>query len=135
MDTTIVVVVCMAAVQIVLGYFFVKYYELANQQAKLLESNLDVDLDLATSDQLLFELRKRQIEYIMLRPDMSKPGEVSLTVEVHGIPPIPACGVIKTASDISLKQLESTNEGRAFLERINFKEGIDGLPPWIDPNF
>jgi hypothetical protein len=103
------------------------------QQARL--DNTGVDLELATWDQLWTEIRtRREHSYILLKPELDTPGQVTLALEIHNVPPIPACGVLKVASEMQLKQLGSTPQGREFLAHIERlkEEGFSGLPPWLE---
>ncbi len=102
-------------------------------QARL--ENTDVDLEMATWDQLWIEIRKRrEHSYILLKPDLSVPGQVTLNLEIHNIPPLHACGILKTASALQMRQLSSTPEGREFLNNLDSNienNDFDGLPPWL----
>lgn len=125
-----------AAVIGVLATLTLKYRTKYLNSRKARLENLEVDLELATSDQLWEQLRQRpKQDYILLRPDFTKHGQVALQMEVHNIPPIPATGILKVASEMHMQQLGSTAEGRQFIEMMERAkdEGIDvdGLPPWL----
>jgi hypothetical protein len=125
-----------AAVIGVLATLTLKYRTKYMQSQKARLENMEVDLELATSDQLWEQLRQRpKQDYILLRPDFTKQGQVALQMEVHNIPPIPATGILKVAAEMHMKQLSMTTHGREFLERIDRlkAEGTDSLPPWLMP--
>jgi hypothetical protein len=70
------------------------------------EANLAVDLDLATSDQLLAEMRKRPRTYLLLLPvNNMEEGCFGLSVEVHNIDAVPAAGILKVAAAMAEKEL------------------------------
>lgn len=63
------------------------------------------DLSLATSDQLLGELRNRPgCPYLMLLP-MNDDLTQGLSIEIHNIPPIPCLQMLSTATRITFKEL------------------------------
>ena len=101
----------------VLTYLTMKYRtKFLNAQEARRQS---MDLELATTDQLLEELKRRPSPYILLRTSSETimGGEMmTLEMDVHNIPTIPAVGMLNMAAQLSMKELRSTPEGRAFLE-------------------
>ena len=72
--------------------------------ALLQKHQLQFDLELATSDQLLTELRSRpQPPYILLLPVFEQ-ASISLQMEIHNLPPDIAIGLLKLAYKLSYKQ-------------------------------
>lgn len=70
------------------------------------QANLAVDLELATSDQLLGEMRKRPRTYLLLLPvNNMEEGCFGLSVEVHNIDAVPAAGILKMAAALAEKEL------------------------------
>lgn len=63
------------------------------------------DLELATSEQLLGELRKRPFPYILIRP-VEEQHMQGLNVEINGIPPVPTLCMLQTSAALTLKQLK-----------------------------
>lgn len=67
--------------------------------------NLPVDLELATSEQLLGELRSRNIlNYITLWPTFQDEG-MTLKMEVHNVDPIRAVGILKVAAKLTVDEI------------------------------
>lgn len=76
---------------------------------KIIAKNLDVDLDLATTEQLMIELRKRPNTYLMLWPlqKTDQEGSFGLSIETHGLDAVASCGVLKIAAHLTEKDLRS----------------------------
>lgn len=74
-----------------------------------------VDLELATTDQLLHELKKRPMcPFLLVRPQ-----EQGVTVESHNIPPVPTAQMLTFAAFIVQKQLTSQGidfDGPRFMD-------------------
>lgn len=88
----------------VLAYRYRKLYLTAHDRRK---QNLLCDLELATSDDLLEEMRKRPRSYVLLLPVQNmEEGSFGLKVEAHCIDPVPMCGILKMAGAIAQKELE-----------------------------
>lgn len=64
------------------------------------------DLELATSDQLLEELRKRPgAPYLMLSP-INGEDHQGLSIEVHNIPPVPCFHMLHLATTLTFRELK-----------------------------
>lgn len=64
------------------------------------------DLDLATSDQLLNELRKRSgVPYVMISP-FSNDDCDGIKIEVHNVPPLAVVKMLELGSTLINKQFE-----------------------------
>lgn len=74
-----------------------------------------VDLELATTDQLLSELKNRPMcPFVLVRPQ-----EQGVVVESHNIPPIPTAQMLTVAAFVVQKQLTSQGidfDGPRFME-------------------
>ncbi len=65
--------------------------------------SLEFDLELATTDQLLAEMRRRpQPQYVLLLPKFESEG-ISLNMEVHNLPPNIVSGLLTIAHKLSVK--------------------------------
>lgn len=105
------------------GLFYIRRFRLRwlNERKARME-NLPPDLELATSEQLFFELRNRQISYILLLPvNSQQEGCFGLTVEVNGISQVNAAGIMGMAATLSLKELK-----RQGVEFPGSENGEDG---------
>lgn len=91
---------------IVLTHGYKKYSEwnqLIKEHKKKKEEELLVDLELATSDQLLEELKRRpQTPFLLVRP-----YDQGVSIESHNIPPIPTAHILTAAAFIVQKDLAS----------------------------
>jgi hypothetical protein len=106
----------------VLAYRYRRMYLASYDRQK---QNLLCDLELATSDQLLEEIRKRPLSYILLMPvNNMEEGSFGLKVEAHCIDPVPMCGILKMAGAIAQKELER--------QGIELPDGPDFGPPQED---
>lgn len=73
---------------------------------KQFQASLVEDLELATSEQLFTELRKRPSHpYILLMPLKSE-NHQGISVEVHGVPPAMSLLVLKMATMVTTKELQ-----------------------------
>lgn len=87
--------------------------KILSQNRKIEEFNktrslsLEEDLELATSDQLLAELRKRSgIPYLLVLP-ISKDDTQGISIEVHNIPPIPCLHLLRLATELTFNELKT----------------------------
>jgi hypothetical protein len=65
---------------------------------------LQLDLELATTDQLLAELRKRpQPQFVLLLPRFELMG-IDLQMEVHNLPPHIALGLLRLGHKLAARQ-------------------------------
>lgn len=68
--------------------------------------NILEDLELATSEQLLEELRKRpKLPYVMLSPVLDEETN-GITIEVHNMSPTPAVQILAVATKITICELK-----------------------------
>lgn len=68
--------------------------------------DLPIDLELATSEQLIGELRKRpQCSYVMLRAKFRE-DNVELNIEINNIHPQAALSLVEMAQDLMRKKME-----------------------------
>jgi hypothetical protein len=64
------------------------------------------DLELATSDQLLGELRKRPgAPYLMLSPIQGEDHQ-GISIEIHNIPPVPCLQMLHMATSLTFHELK-----------------------------
>lgn len=74
-----------------------------------------VDLELATTDQLLYELKRRPMcPFLLVRPQ-----EQGVVVESHNIPPVPTAQMLTFAAFVVQKQLTSQGidfDGPRFMD-------------------
>lgn len=90
-----------------LGYSLVKNRKQVATLQKQLQGSLAEDLELATSEQLMNELRKRPSHpYILLMPLKSE-NHQGISVEIHGVPPVMSLMVLRMATMITTKELEN----------------------------
>lgn len=89
-----------------LGFLAFRYKRRCKKLQDKLAENLEVDLELATSDQLIMEMRNRPRSYLLMLPinDLEE-GSFGLTVEVHNVMPVPATHIMKMAAVMSEKEL------------------------------
>jgi hypothetical protein len=74
---------------------------------KKMIANVEVDLELATTQQLMSEMRKRPPTYLMILPkDNIAEGMFELSVEIHNIEAVPAAGMLKMAAFLAEKELK-----------------------------
>ncbi len=79
----------------------------------LRQQNLLLDLELATTDQLMKELRDRpNTHYIMLIPHfmLNSTGVMNLQMEVHNIDPVLATSIIKTGYHLASQRNNAAAE-------------------------
>lgn len=91
----VAVITALSLLNCALSVYYSRRYHLAHK--KLLK-NLDVDLELATSEQLVSELRKRPIQAIIVRPQKTAPNKVNVIVDVCGMTPEDAGLIFQTLS-------------------------------------
>jgi len=92
--------------------------QLQEQLTGILEKDpLQLDLELATTEQILGELRKRpQPPFVLLLPKFEPLG-MDLDVEVHNLPPHIALGLLKMAHKLAAKQHgQGVDQADIFLE-------------------
>jgi hypothetical protein len=95
---------------VVIGFLFQVAYKARRDLKKLNDlrnKNMLEDLELATSDQLLGELRKRPgIPYLMLSP-VSEEHHEGLSIEIHNIGPVPCLQMLQIATTLTYRELKS----------------------------
>jgi hypothetical protein len=70
------------------------------------KSMLD-DLELATSEQLLTELRKRSgLAYLLVMP-VNNEDKQGITIDIHNIPPVPCFHMLRLATSFTFHELKS----------------------------
>lgn len=71
------------------------------------QQNLLVDLDLATTDQLREELRKRPVNYLLITPlDTNDDEHIHLNIESKGIPPVSCANILRVAAAMTIRELK-----------------------------
>lgn len=101
------VIVVLAGVSVFLAYKVLEYRN--NHKANVLHrrEGLLEDLELATSDQLLTELRKRPgVPYLMLSPIEGEEHK-GMSIEIHNIPPIPCLQMLHIATALTFRELKA----------------------------
>jgi len=105
-----------------LGFSLLRYKLMARRlqdqlNAVLEKDPLQLDLELATTDQILGELRKRpQPPFVLLLPKFEPLG-MDLDMEVHNLPPHIALGLLKLAHKLAAKQSgQGVGQADIFLE-------------------
>jgi hypothetical protein len=89
---------------VVIAYRYRRKWLAAHERLK---ANLDMDLDLATTEQLMDQLRKRPNDCIILSPVYTEDDATfGINVEVHGLDPVQACRVLKMSSILAMRELE-----------------------------
>lgn len=103
------VILILAAACVFLAYKVLEYRSIHKANIALTETrrmNMMEDLELATSDQLLGELRKRPgVPYMLLSP-IEGEDHGGMTVEIHNIPPIPCLQMLHFATAMTFKTLK-----------------------------
>lgn len=103
------VIVILAATCVFLGYMLLVYRSNHKANIKLTETrrqNLEEELELATSDQLLGELRKRPgVPYLMISP-IEAEDHGGMNLEIHNIPPIPCLQMLHVATAMTFRTLK-----------------------------
>jgi hypothetical protein len=118
-----VVFLFLAALSSVVAVYFYRKYTAQVEETKAVAAKftqkkseeLLVDLELATSDQLLNELKNRPMcPFLLVRPQ-----EQGVMVESHNIPPVPTAQMLTFAAFIVQKQLTSQGidfDGPKFMD-------------------
>lgn len=89
-----------------LSYSLIKRIKQVGTLKKQLQGSLTEDLELATSEQLMGELRRRPSQpYILLMPIKSQ-NHQGLSVEIHGVPPAMSVSVLRMATMVTTKELQ-----------------------------
>lgn len=110
-----------------LAYSFVKSNKQVVVLKKQLQGSLLEDLELATSDQLMGELRRRPSHpYILLMPIKSQDHQ-GLSVEIHGVPPAMSIAVLRMATMVTTKELQERG--------VEIPEMDDMMPPEFPDSF
>lgn len=104
-----------------LVYSVVKSKKQVAQLKKQLQGSLVEDLELATSEQLMGELRRRPSHpYILLMPIKSQ-NHQGLSVEIHGVPPVMSLAVLRMATMVTTKELQERG--------VEIPEEMGEMPP------
>ena len=101
---------------------------IANKRSKQIGSlkkqnqlSLEEDLELATSSQLLDELRKRPAyPYVMIQPQTSE-DHMGLSIEIHNMSPAMSVSILKMATIVTTKELKERG--------VEMSEEDSFLPP------
>lgn len=90
-----------------LGALVLRYRHKYKVQQEQRKKGLLEDLELATSEQLLAELRSRPgCPYLMLSP-MENDDVKGITIEVHNITPVPCLSMLHLATALTFRELKS----------------------------
>lgn len=96
----LVALIALIALIVFLVWSLIKNQKLQKQ----LQKNLEEDLELATSEQLMNELRKRpEYPYVILFPLKSE-NYHGFSIEIHGMPPTVALMTLRMAGVILVKE-------------------------------
>lgn len=110
MDPNLLYAVISGIIFVAVIVFWLLYSVIKNRKVvatlkKQLRNTLTEDLELATSDQLMQELRRRPSHpYILLLP-IKSPDQQGISVEIHGLAPVLSLGVLKMATMVTTKEL------------------------------
>ena len=100
------VTIVLSVVCIFLAYKVLHYRNVHKAHLEIRKQGILEDLELATSDQLLGELRKRPaLPYLMLFP-LEGEDHKGLSIEVHNIPPVPCMQMLHVAAALTLQELK-----------------------------
>jgi len=101
-----VVVVILAASCIFLGRLVLAQRQKLKTFTDARHQSMLDDLDLATSEQLLGELRKRPgSPYLMLSPIQGEDHQ-GISIEIHNIPPVPCLQMLHMATNLTFHELK-----------------------------
>lgn len=90
-----------------LGYMVFYYRNRHKAHLDHHRQNMMEDLELATSSQLLAELRKRPgCPYLLLIP-VEQEHAKGMSIEVHNVPPVPCLSMLHMATSITMRELKS----------------------------
>jgi hypothetical protein len=96
-----------AGLSVFLGVMLLRYRHKYKVHLERRKQGMLEDLELATSDQLLSELRSRPgCPFLMLSP-MHGEDMQGLTIEVHNIPPVPCLSMLHLATALTFRELKS----------------------------
>lgn len=99
------VIAILGATVIVLGRIVFKYRHDHKVHLERRNQSMFEDLELATSDQLLAELRKRTaFPYLLLSP-IENDDNKGISIEIHNIPPIPCLQMLSFAASMTAIEL------------------------------
>lgn len=99
--------VVLTASTIILGYKCMVYRNRHKAHLDQRKKGVLDDLELATSDQLLNELRRRSgCPYLMLSP-IEGEDHKGISIEIHNIPPVPCLQMLHIATAMTFKQLKA----------------------------
>jgi hypothetical protein len=91
------------------GYKLMIYRSIHKANVAIVESRhqqLEENLELATSEQLLGELRKRPgVPYLMISPVQGEDHQ-GVSIEIHNIPPVPCLQMLHVATAMTFKTLK-----------------------------
>jgi predicted HTH domain antitoxin len=83
--------------------------------------NLPIDLEMATTDQLLQELRDRNVPYMFLRP--TKKDEIfNLSMEIANIDPVEATQMLGVATALSVQELKRRGYDLPYIQENDSDE-------------
>ena len=109
MNTTILISSIVFATSFLFGWLYIKYQAVRANYENLLsgkKSNLLVDLDLATSEQLIKELRRRPgCPYLMISK-VDNDNQHGLNIEVHNIPPQQCFSMLHSATGFLFNEMK-----------------------------
>lgn len=103
------VIIILAATCVFFGYKLLVYRSIHKANVALTEKrkkDMLEDLELATSEQLLGELRKRPgVPYVMISP-IEAEDHGGMNLEIHNIPPVPCFQMLHVATTMTFQALK-----------------------------
>lgn len=101
------VILILAISCVFLAYLVFNYRHNHKAHIQQRRQNMLEDLELATSDQLLAELRKRPgVPYLMLSP-IEEADHKGMNIEIHNISPIPCLQMLHIATALTFRELKA----------------------------
>ena len=130
MDSNFIASIVSSSLFVVLSFAFViVYIKFQNMRTKfenlsqLKNANMLVDLDLATSEQLVKELRKRPGNPYLMISKVDNENQAGLNIEVHNIPSPQQCfSMLHSATGYLLNEMKS----RGILPSMPDSEDMEG---------
>ena len=101
------VILILAISCVALSYLVFNYRHKHKAHLQQRRQNMLEDLELATSDQLLGELRKRPgVPYLLLSP-IEEADHKGMNIEIHNISPIPCLQMLYIATALTFRELKA----------------------------
>lgn len=103
-----------SVVLVIVGYLCVSFYYKNKKLKKVIRENMGENLDLATTDQLLEQFRKRHtLSYIMLIPSKDKYCE-KFDLDIHNLKISDALGILGQSTRTLADFLTSNNNSESW---------------------